>query len=190
MSIIPFRKTCMYCMRNKASTHDYCNRCIMFLLPSNHVDSFKKEYYFLSILDEHLSGYYGIELYMGETLPGTNYIPDAFFTFDNRLFIVEIDEYSHRRYTNEHEREENILSYYDAVMIRINVDSYKSNEEGRYPSIWNKYTYFDDRMGDKYIRVNTHLKELERRKSVIICNMNDILFTVPVKSIIRFFYDD
>lgn len=183
------KRLCVNCMRNKVSTHDYCNYCVTFLLPHSHVDSFKKEYYFLTILDEFLIKRYGINMVMGETLPNTKYRPDAYFHFNNKLFIVEIDEYCHKHYMKEEERENSIFNIYPhSVIIRMNVDSYKA-EGAKYPSIWNKYTYFFEEIGYKYIHVNTHVEELERRKSILIAHLPDILYSTITQFVVRFFYD-
>ena len=185
------RKTfniCDMCLRNKASKDSICNRCIMFSLPPCHVDSFRKEFYFLSILDEYLVKRFGIYMIMSQSLPLTPFIPDAMFIFNEKLFIIEIDEYSHRNYKKDSSRDKRIFEKHpSAIILRINVDSYTT--EAKYPAIWNKYTFYNRELEDKYIRVNTNIEELERRKDILYNLLPDVLYTYPVSTTVKLFYD-
>ena len=131
---------------------------------------------------------------------GTRCRPDARFTQDARVIIVEVDEHSHRAYecAKEREREQNFVLQNlskTVVMIRFNPDAYTDYSGKRIPSCFtpaekgNETVHVHPKQQAQWKR---RLAELERT----IANLSDPEFELPPKQedrpllICELFYDN
>jgi len=86
-----------------------------------------------------------------------------FKTFDGKVILVEIDEFSHRYYDRDEERLKELKkNRKNCYVLRINVDSYKERKV-RYPPIFTK-TYDTKEVTNEIVeRVHVNHQELTRR---------------------------
>ncbi len=113
---------------------------------------------------------FGILIQCNGPFPGTRLRPDIQYrNFHGKLIILEIDEYKHRRYKNEAQRNELIFSKEPtAIILHINVDGYTDTRSKiKYPAIWTRPPATVNERGTITQTTDTNILELHRRYHVI-----------------------
>lgn len=184
---------CVKCKRFKKNNNYICSICCITSLPQNVNGVFKKENMLFIFIHNYLFSNFGIECVFNKVVEDSKLRPDIIINLSlDKSIIIEIDEYQHRYYNieKEKEREYKLLnSIQNSMLIRINVDSY-TEKKIKYPCIWKKT---HQKTGEWYhdaVQVETNTFELECRLSVIYKTINYFIMNHEVGSVYRLFFSE
>lgn len=182
--------SCIKCKRKRIFGLLYCGYCLTYILPNFHKKSFKKEYAMRDLIGDYLFNHHHLLCEYNKSLKGLSYKPDIYFEKDGFPIIIEIDEFAHKAYRSDRDRDIDILSNIQNItIIRINVDSYKKHNEKYPPISIREVSYLDEELNPVYNTIINY-DELNRRLNIIRSVLNSAIQHTFSNTVVSLFYDD
>ena len=147
---------------------------ILKLIFSNRGTYLEKENNIINIITKNIN----LNWIKNKQTKNTTYRPDLRTNFDNKILIIEIDEYQHKYYDKDLENERTTLLKKDLknlIILRINPDNYI------------------DKNGNSIIGIDKCNKEFSYRIEIILKTINKLInnkINIPKNKEIKLFFDN